>query len=249
MPFSFKPEISQSAPSGSAELPASPLGISPANLMERAKSEGKTFVEIALFALFGLSMLAIVALFVYKYYLTSRIEAKKGKINSYESLLAGMPLEEMRNTSNRLKVVSQLIKEHPSVNVAFMILEASVENMITYNKFELQYSNTSKSYQLSLEGRAPDYKSVAQQTDTYQRKPYSTYVSKIAVDGLQPTQNGGVSFNYKMPISIMGFIPETFSIVDPSVAAPAVDASAPGEESAQAALPGVAPAPLPQQNP
>lgn len=182
--------------------------------MERTKEQGKSFFEIALFVVFGGLILVLIGLFGYKYYLSSQVEAKKAALASYEAKLEGMPIDDMRKLSNRLKVINQLVKEHPSVNVAFLIVEASIENMITFSKFDLHYSENSKSYQLGLAGLAPDYRSIAQQMDTYARKPYSTYMSKVKVEGLHPDPTGQIAFSFTMPISVTGVIPETFSLID-----------------------------------
>lgn len=247
MPFSFTPDVKpaegnavQAAPGASMQssivssVPPSAFGSSSvshapvANLMERAQAQGKSIVDILAFVSASCAILAVIGLFGYKYYLSSQVDIKKDQLAQYESQLAALPLEDMRNLSNRLKVINQLIKEHPSVNVAFLIVEASVENMVTFSKFDLHYSDASKSYQLSLGGVAPDYKSVAQQVDTYKRKPYSTYIPKVTVDNLQPDSQGQIAVSFSMPITIQGFIPETFSIVDGTtapIAPPAVVAT------------------------
>lgn len=216
MPFSFKPDIVQDEQAAQVAPPAvfASSTAAPVTLMERAKTEGTSLFGVLLFMVFGATALLTVGLFAYKYYLTSQVEAKKSILSQYEAQLTGIPLEEMRKVSNRMKVVNQLVKEHPSVNVAFLILEASIEHMLTLNTFDMHYSETSKSYQLNVGGIAPDYKAIAQQMDTYARKPYSTYVSKVTVDNLYPNDSGQVLASFIMPVSIMGLVPETFSLID-----------------------------------
>lgn len=222
MPFSFKPDVIPAEAQAVSSTPPVAFGASPnnsktistENLMERAKEQGKSLVDIIAMGVFGVTALVTAGLFGYKFLLSSQVEAKKTKLASYETQLAGIPIEDMRKLSNRIKVISQLVKEHPSVNVAFLIVEASVENMVTFSKFSLNYSETLKSYQLSLGGVAPDYKSVAQQVDTYKSKPYSTYISKVTVDSLAPNANGQIAVSFTMPVSITGIVPETFTLID-----------------------------------
>lgn len=222
MPFSFKPDVTPTDAQAAPVAPPAVFGASPnnsttittENLMERAKTQGKTFFEIVLYTVFAFLILILAGLYGYKLYLSSQVDAKKAVLASYDAQLEGMPLEEMRKLSSRLKVISQLVKEHPSVNVAFLIIEASVENMITFSKFDLHYSEGSKTYQLGLTGLAPDYRSIALQMDTYKRKPYSTYLSKILVEGLHPDPTGQIAFSFTMPVSIAGVIPETFSLIE-----------------------------------
>lgn len=217
MPFSFKPDVTAEAPQAGQPAPQTAFGnpIAPTAAIpaERIKSEGTSFVEIVLFALFGFTILVFVGLFAYKFYLSSQIEAKKAALAGYEDRLKNIPIEDMRKLSNRLKMVNQLVKEHPSVNVAFLIVEASIEHMVTFNRFELRYVENTKSYQLTLGGVAPDYKSIAQQLDAYKMKPYSTYIPKVSLESLSPDPAGKILFSVKMPIAIRGFIPEKFPLM------------------------------------
>ncbi|MEZ0208849.1 MAG: hypothetical protein ACAH17_01575 [Candidatus Paceibacterota bacterium] len=214
MPFSFKPDISapSDAPLNGTTLPSATLAGSPSSMMARAQEEGKSIFQLVLMFLAGGSVLAAIGMFGYSYYLGSQVEGKKAKLASYETQLAGLPLEDMRKLSNRIKILNQLVKTHPSANVAFRIVEDSVENQVTYNKFDLNYSESAKGYTLVLSGVAPDYKGVAQQIDTFKRKPYTTYISGVTVEGLSPDKVGKISFNVKMPIAVLGLLPEDVNL-------------------------------------
>ena len=223
MPFSFKPEISQTTPNGDAPLPvptpaASFGGTAVSSLMAREGEHGKSLVQLVLMAVFGAAVLIAVGLFGYQYYLSSQIDAKKALLADYESRLATLPLEDMRKLSNRIKIINQLVKEHPSANVAFRIVEDSIENQVTYERFELRYNPQTKGYALQLGGVAPNYKSIAQQVDTLKRKPYTTYIQDIVVEGLQPNETGNIGFTLKMPILIAGLLPEGINLSDGAAA-------------------------------
>lgn len=223
MPFSFKPEISQTKPNGDAPLPvptpvASFGGTAVSSLMAREGEHGKSLVQFVLMAVFGAAVLIAVGLFGYQYYLSSQIDAKKALLADYESRLATLPLEDMRKLSNRIKIINQLVKEHPSANVAFRIVEDSIENQVTYERFELRYNTQTKGYALQLGGIAPNYKSIAQQVDTLKRKPYTTYIQDIGIEGLQPNETGNIGFTLKMPIMIAGLLPEGINLSDGAAA-------------------------------
>jgi hypothetical protein len=214
MPFSFKPEISApaDAPINGTTLPSPSLTGSPSSMMARGQQEGKSLFQLILMSAAGLSVLISIGMFGYLYYLSSQVDAKKAKLASYESQLGGLPLEDMRKLSNRIKILNQLVKAHPSVNVAFRIIEDSVENKVTYTKFDLGFNETTKSYLLSLAGTAPDYKGVAQQVDTFKRKPYTTYISNVTVEGLNPNSDGEIAFTAKMPIMVVGLLSEDLNL-------------------------------------
>jgi hypothetical protein len=204
MPFSFKPDISQPAGAPGAATPAQ---VTFGSAAARQNEGGGSFIKIIAYAVFGAACLMSAGLVGYKYYLTSQIEKKRAEIESSEQKLAAFPLENMRKLSAKMKIINQLLKEHPSVNVAFRILEDSVEHEITYTNFNLRYDK-GKQYMLQLDGVAPTYKNLAQQADTYKREPYTAYVSDIVIESLSPDPTGWVEFVFSMPITIAGLLPE-----------------------------------------
>jgi hypothetical protein len=218
MSFSFKPEISPQAGAdqgGMSSFFANNGSSQP--LAARPVEGGMSWIQLMLFVVFGIACLIAIGLFGYKYYLSSQIAAKKAKIAQYEQNLAEFPLEDMRKVSNRIKIINQLINEHPSANVAFRVLEDSVENMITYTNFNLR-SDGGKSYSLQMTASAPDYKSIAQQMDTFKRKPYTTYIPDVVVDGLTPDTTGKITFTLKTPILITGILPEELNLSEGAAA-------------------------------
>jgi hypothetical protein len=226
MPFTFKPETPQGVVPQAP--PAASFGTaSTASIAVRAKEGGKSIVQLILIAAFGISVLIALGLFIYSYYLSSQIESKKATLSSSEQRLGNIPLKDMRALSNRIKVVNQLVNEHPSVNTAFRIVEDSVENSVTYNRFDLHYSAAAKSYALIIGGLAPSYKAVAQQIDTLARDPYKAYVGTVTVEGLQPDPNGKIGFSLSMPIKVT-LLPEDLNL---SQGAAALVASTTPEES------------------
>ncbi len=224
MPFSFKPEISpaDTGAQGGAAVSAAPQasfgGASTSSMMARETEHGTSAFHALLFFVFGATVFISAALFAYMYYLSSQVEGKKATLASYEAQLATLPLEDMRKLSNRIKIINTLVREHPSANVAFRIIEDSVENQVVYKRFELRYNDQAKSYALQLGGVAPDYKSVAQQVDTLKRKPYTTYIPSVSVEGLQPDDLGRIGFTLKMPITIAGLLPEGLNLSDGAAA-------------------------------
>lgn len=218
MPFSFKPEVSQDAAGAQAGMPIPQAPVasfgtaSTASMMTRESEHGTSVFHMLLFFAFGAAVFVSAGLFAYMYYLSSQVEGKKATLASYEAQLATLPLEDMRKLSNRIKIINNLVQEHPSANVAFRIVEDSVENQVVYKRFELRYNDQAKSYALQLGGVAPDYRSVAQQVDTFKRKPYTTYIPTVSVEGLQPDDTGKIGFTLKMPIIITGLLPESINL-------------------------------------
>jgi hypothetical protein len=234
MPFTFKPEISEQ-PTGQAAAPSAFGNSQPvADLALRNPEEGRSIIELILMVACGISILIAIGMFGYSYYLSSQIESKKATLRSYESSLGSLPLDDMRNLSNRMKVISKLVAQHPSVNVAFKIVENSIEDAVTYNQFDLHYVDSAKAYSISLGGISPDYKSVAQQMDTLNRKPYSNYLQDIKLDGLSLDDKGVVRFAVKSMIVIIGLLPDDINLTDgmASLVASTTPEGSPAQEDA-----------------
>ncbi|MFA6608437.1 MAG: hypothetical protein WCT07_00815 [Candidatus Paceibacterota bacterium] len=214
MPFSFKPTTStetQEASPSQTSVTSTPQLATPSTPMSfgfRNTGEGRDLTETLLLGIFGIAILTLAFLFGYHYYLLSKVESGKVQIDSYEGKLDSLPLNDMRKLSNRLKAVNQLVKEHPSVNAAFRIIEESVENPVTYKRFDLHFSESLRTYELQLGAVAPNYRSIAEQMDTLRRKPYNTYIPSISIGDVHPDETGAVSFTLKMPIGIVDVLPE-----------------------------------------
>ena len=212
MPFSFKP--TQGTQTGETATTVSAPGVSTfaqagQTLMNRASDETTTDIfTILIYLITAGTIITTIALTAYHSYLETQVSAKKDALATYEKKLGGLPLVDMQRLSNRFKILGPLLKDHPSVNTVFRVLEDSVENPITYTRFDMHLDDTSKAYILALSASSPDYKSVIQQLDTFKRKPYSDYLGAVSVEGLRPDDTGRVLLNMKMPLLIKGALPE-----------------------------------------
>ncbi len=214
MPFSFKPN-QEDVPSGgitpppTMSSPAAPFNGTPAEA--RVSGEKKGIVQVLLYAVAGGAVLVTLVLVGYQYFLNSQIQSKKDALALYETKLSGMPLEEMRKTSDRIKAINQILQEHASVSTAFRVLEDSIEHPLTYTRFGLSLNPTNKTYDLEVGVIAPDYKSVAQQLDTFNKSDtYKEFIPSVTYSGISlDALTGKVTTAFRMPIHIEGKVPET----------------------------------------
>lgn len=218
MPFSFKPDVQpeqSGAQTGMAPVStySSSSGMT-TSLPPRPDAENTSLFHTLLYLILGATIVVAVALIAYQFILTSQIEGKQQQIAMYEQQIGVLPLDNMRKLSQRMKLITQLVNEHPSVNVAFKILEDSIEHQVTYTRMELRYSEQAKSYMLQLAGVAPNYRAVAQQMDTYKRDAYKSFLSNVEIENLQPDPSGKVRFLVKMNIRIAGLLPETVNLTN-----------------------------------
>lgn len=222
MPFSFKPTQGTEGYQGSS--PDQPFSVSsmasPTESLSQTQdtyrfsqeNNGVSFLRLVLSTVFGVSVLTVIVLFSYIYYISAKIETKKTTLDDFQKKLGVIPLEDMRKVSNRIKVITKLVKEHPSVNSSFRIIESTVENPVTYKLFDLHFSDNLGTYELQLNAYAPSYRDIVEQLDTLKRKPYSDYISNIVVSEIHPDENGNINFSLKMPIAISGVIPDSLML-------------------------------------
>jgi len=215
MPFSFKPTQEGEVPQG--ENVTSPVS-SPSDSLSfvaRADGESRGIVQIFLFVVLTICIITVIGLFGYNYYLNSQIDIKKLKLVEYDTRLKSFPIQEVSALSGRLKTVKQLINEHSSVNMALALVEKSTEFPITYRRFNLHFSDGTRTYELALAAIAPDYHSVIEQMDTLKSlEPFTSYIKSVTISNLHPDDTGKISFNLTMPISITGpgATPEEFLV-------------------------------------
>lgn len=223
MPFSFKPTqtgevtpttdtnvlTSTTSPSINTNPAPIPLGGMP--LSNRVETESKiSLFQIILYVIFGITVFITIVLFGYRQYLLSRIESQKKSLSDQDATLGTINLLDMRALSNRIKVVSQVLSEHTSVSTAFLILEKSIENPVTYKSFDLKRNLSNKNYDLKVNATAPSYKAVAQQVDTLTSSEFSKdFIPKVSYDGLSLDSIGNVNFNLSMSVLILGKLPES----------------------------------------
>lgn len=214
MPFSFKPEVASQEPQTAQAVSSVPVSALPSMSLMNRGSKTSLIQVLLIIILTGCALIAG-GMFGYSYYLSSQIDAKKEKLTQIDdgvgAVLSSDMLPEMRDLSSRIKIVNQLITQHPSVNVAFKIIEDSVENQVTYKNFSLNNAG-GKGYTLSLSGVAPDYKTVVQQLETLKRKPYTAYISGVKVTNLSPDDVGRINFSLSMNVSISGLSPESLNL-------------------------------------
>lgn len=204
------PVVPVIAPNG----PAVPVVTqSPFAFNRRSKSKFGLYFQLAVFAIFGITVLTTIWLFAYQAILSSELDTKIQTLTDKQLAFKKLPLEDMRKLSDRIAAVNQAMKEHVSVRVAFAILEYGIENSVTYTKFDLTYNEQKKSYSLALSAVAPNYHAVIQQADILRNKVHSQYLSSLFLDKISlDEKEGNVGFNINAIITLPVKPEETFEV-------------------------------------
>lgn len=183
------------------------LGAMP--LTDRNESDKISIFRIILYVILGAFIFSAIILFSYQRYLISNIDTQKKNLDEKDNIISSIDLEQMRDFSNRIKVVSQVLNEHTSVNTAFIILEKSIENQITYKSFELTKNIINKNYDLKITGISPSYRTLAQQIDVFNSSEFKKdYISNVDYDNPTLDSFGKINFTIKLAVLILGKLPE-----------------------------------------
>lgn len=213
MPFSFKPTQSETQPDMQGQVSTAPVfsqsGYMPAG---RMLTQSTSLIDLILYIVAGACVLTFVVLIAYHQYLSAQAEVKKTELIGHENTFGALPLKEIERLSNRMKVASPIVKDRVLVTTAFHLLEESVEDTVTYTRFDMQFNDTLKTYVVGLSAVSPNYVSAIQQLDTFKRKPYSSYIGPVTTETVRLDDLGRVIFTMKIPLAIKGLLPEDLAL-------------------------------------
>lgn len=231
MPFSFTPGqeqqpggVAQSTPAVNKDgvpvlqVPTIPTIVSGGNVEEkispfafrnRNKSNFGVYFQGVILFVFGCIALTSIGLFAYKMILQSQVTSMQEELAAKQATFPKIQLNEIVKFSDRLSRVNSIMNERASIRTAFEILEATIQNPVTYNKFNLSKSKTKKGYFLSFGGETNSYHALYQQIEAIKSKDFNNVLSNVVVSGTGPLDKKGVgTFKVDAQVKIEGIDPD-----------------------------------------
>ncbi|MCF7843732.1 hypothetical protein K9M47_02440 [Candidatus Gracilibacteria bacterium] len=233
MPFSFNPGQEQgqvAAPSAPQQnngvptlmVPTIPSIVDGGNVQEtispfafrnRNKSDFPVYFQFAILFIFGVASLASAGLFGYQLILKAQINSKKETIATMQASFKNPGIDEMLRLSSRLSLINKIVNERASVRTALTIVEESIKDDVTYNKFTLSKSNKYDGYDINFNGETTSYESLYQQIEILNSEDFGEIFRKISITGVGPLDKKGIaSFKVNGVVAIGGIDPDTFTI-------------------------------------
>lgn len=191
--------------------PGQPIAV---NTSSSLGAKPKTPMDVATKILIMVNVFAVVAcggLFEYQNYLKQQITQKKAQLISYTGNVAQLPLQDIQALSDKLATINPLVKNYPYVTDIFPILEASIENNVTYSSLNVAADSSaagSGGYVITLQATAPDYKSVSRQITDLRSDVYKNYIKDVSISNISLSESGQVSFYVKLTLAIRGVAPD-----------------------------------------
>jgi uncharacterized membrane protein len=186
---------------------------SPLIFLRRNKSNFAMYFQLAIIAVFVITVGTAIGLFAYIQIIKVQVDAKKQELATLQKSFPKMPLDDMIATSARIRIANKALNEHASVATAFRLLEESISNPVTYTKFSLSRSKSKKGYNLSFAGETNSYEYLYQQIEALQSKIFSSYFTKLVFSGIGALDKKGIGgFRADTVIAIEGVYPESFTL-------------------------------------
>ncbi len=134
------------------------------------------------------------------------VDAKRQELNKITYSQEGATLKDMEDLSGRLKGVVSIFTGAPSASSIFLIFENSVERNVAFNRLDMSRIEGSKTYKVTVAGKAGSLKDLILQRDTLLGSPYSKYVADVVVTSFsRDIESGDVPFAMSMTISVGRF--------------------------------------------
>lgn len=189
--------------------------ISPFAFRNDGTSKTAKYFQFLVFVIFLTAAVASFLLFSYQSTLKVQISNRKATLEEIQKGYTALPIDDMQKLSSRLVLINKIMNERASVRTALIILEESVDNRVTYNKFSLAKNvNENNVYNISFGGETNSYASLYQQLDILKGKMFGTVFKKIIIGGLGPLDKRGiVGFRVDGDIAIAGIDPDGFTII------------------------------------
>lgn len=173
--------------------------------------EKKSMIVIGLTILPFIFIGAIVGMMVVNSSLDRQVQAKKQELAALDGKVAKLPMKDIRDMSNRLRVVSAVVKNEPFITTFFKFLEYSIEDDVLFKKTDLSSVNISgvDTYAVSIDSEAKSYAAVVNQLDTIRnRDPYRQFFSDVKMQNLSVDKKGLISFKIAANMNIKNLLPE-----------------------------------------
>jgi hypothetical protein len=184
-----------------------------ADIAAMYKGEKKSILVIILTITLIPIVLAIGGIYMYKQSLQSRIAQKEQELQAKDAQMPIKPadMSEMAKLSNRIKIVSEVVKGHPFMTTFLKLLEYSVEDDVVFKKASLAAGSTGgrEVYNVSLDVQAKSYSAVLNQVQTLRdQSPYNKFFSNIEMQGFAVDKKGSITFKISGLATVKGLTPE-----------------------------------------
>ncbi len=125
---------------------------------------------IAGWFLFIVAVLAAGGLFAFNYVTAQSIESKRAELETKAQSFPASDVQDLVRLSNRIETAKTILQGHLTLSKLFELISAQTIQSVQFTGFN--YAATGNKLSVILTGKAPDFSSVALQSDTFSRLSY-----------------------------------------------------------------------------
>jgi lipopolysaccharide export LptBFGC system permease protein LptF len=163
------------------------------------KNYGGLMMGIAT-AVFVLTILATGVVFLYNRYLESEIEGMSKTLEREKGSLEKEIIKELSRIDKRINASVDILNKHMTLVSFFEMLEKNTLQNVRFGK--LDFLPTEDGWELSMEGSADSYSTIALQSDVFEK---DKNMSELIFSGLGVGSDGGVVFKVNSKIDPLLF--------------------------------------------
>ena len=142
--------------------------------------------------IFIIAVLASLGVFAYGQYLTSSIKTKNAQLTKRLNSFDATSVDHFVQLDARLQAANTILNNHMAVSTLFTLISDNTVQSIQFTEMKYTYDDSGKLI-LVLTGKAPDFASVALQSDRFSSQ---TYLRNQVFSNLGLDLDGGVLFKY-----------------------------------------------------
>jgi hypothetical protein len=161
------------------------------------KGVKKTPVPVSIISVIGwfifiIAIIASVGVFLYEQYLTKAIDSKNTELSNRVKSFDVASVDHFIQLNARLQAAADILDNHLAFSTLLSLIADNTIRSIQFTDFKYAYDDGGK-ITLNLSGKAPDFASVALQSDNFSSEPY---LQNQVFSGLGLAQDGGVLFKF-----------------------------------------------------
>jgi len=164
---------------------------------EERRQGGGLFMLIAII-IFVVSLLSAGGVFLYKSYLSTRIEETKASLERVRDIFEPKTITQLQVLDKRISAAETILKNHIAVSPILELLKSLTYPNIQYTNFSYVVSPATGDVDVEMKGVATGFDWVGLQADTFGRNPH---IKNPIFSNLVQDQFGRITFDLTFSVS------------------------------------------------
>ncbi len=159
----------------------------------KRRSSSRNIFSIIGWFVFIIALLISAGVYAYSYYLTGTITKMNADLNQKVNSFDNSSVDQLASLDSRIETAKNILNSHTIVSKLFDLIGQSTLKSVQFKSFSYTSPESGKAAVITLNGKAPDFSSVALQSDTFSKESYlkNQIFSDLALD-----KDGGVNFRF-----------------------------------------------------